>query len=88
MIEGRIKSLHAIASDIAEGFIIVNPIFLKKFNEIELKQLQETLIKKERQIRTEPFPFNDAFQIRQRNMKLQRLNQAMVVLKNFLEGRV
>ncbi|MDI1471590.1 MAG: hypothetical protein QMD43_08935 [Thermodesulfovibrio sp.] len=86
--EGRTKSLQAIASDIAEGFVIVNPIFLKKFKERELKELQEALIKKERQIRAEPFPFNDAFQIRQRNMKLQRIAQAMVVLKNFLEGRI
>jgi len=46
------------------------------------------LIKKERQIRGEPFPFNDPLLIRKRNMKLQRLYQAMVVIKNFMEGRV
>lgn len=49
--EGRSKSLFAIATDIAEGFVIVNPLFLKKFNERELKELHEALIKKERQIR-------------------------------------
>lgn len=86
--EGRSKSLLAIATDIAEGFVTVNPLFLKKFKEKELKELQEALIKKERQIRAEPFPFNDALRIRQRNMKLQRLTQAMVVIKNFMEGRI
>lgn len=86
--EGRSKSLFAIATDIAEGFVIVNPLFLKKFNERELKELHEALIKKERQIRAEPFPFNDALKIRQRNMKLQRLTQAMVIIKNFMEGRI
>lgn len=86
--EGRSKSLNAIANDIAEGFVAVNPLFLKKFQEKELRELQEALIRKERQIRAEPFPFNDALKIRQRNMKLQRLTQAMVILKNFIEGRI
>lgn len=86
--QGRSKSLQAIASDIAEGFITVNPLFLKKFQEKELKELQEVLIKKEKQIRAEPFPFNDALQIRRRNMRLQRIHQAMVVLKNYMEGRI
>ncbi|WP_353685012.1 hypothetical protein V4D30_04240 [Thermodesulfovibrio sp. 3907-1M] len=86
--EGRSKSLSAIASDIAEGFITVNPLFLKKFSEKELRQLHDVIIKKERQIRAEPFPFNEPLQIRKRNMKLQRLHQAMVVIKNFIEGKI
>ncbi|MGC8937951.1 MAG: hypothetical protein ACP5KH_03045 [Thermodesulfovibrio sp.] len=86
--EGRNKSLSAIASDIAEGFITVNPLFLKKFSEKDLKELHDVIIKKERQIRAEPFPFNEPLQIRKRNMKLQRLHQAMVVIKNFMEGRI
>lgn len=86
--EGISKSLIAVANDIAEGFITVNPIFLKKFNEKQLKELLEALIRKEKQIRAEPFPFNDPLQIRKRNLKLQRLYQAQVVLKNFMEGRI
>lgn len=86
--EGRTKSLMAIANDVAEGFTYVNPIFCKKFKQEELKELIDALIKKERQIRAEPFPFNDALKIRQRNMKLQRITQAMVVIKNFIEGRI
>ncbi len=86
--EGRSRSLKVIASDISEGFITVNPIFLKKLKENEIKELQEVLLKTERQIRAEPFPFNDTLQIRKRNMKLQRISQAMVVIKNFLEGRI
>lgn len=86
--EGISKSLIAVANDIAEGFITVNPIFLKKFNEKQLKELLEALIRKEKQIRAEPFPFNDPLQIRKRNLKLQRLYQSQVVLKNFMEGRI
>ncbi len=86
--EGRSKSLSAIANDVAEGFVVVNPLFFKKFKERELKELQEALIKKEKQIRAEPFPFNDPLQIRKRNIKLQRLTQAIVILKNFMEGRI
>lgn len=85
--ERKTKSISAIVSDIAEGFITVNPLFLKKFNERDLKQLQEALIKKDRQIRSEPFPFNEPLLIRKRNVKLQRVHQAMVVVKNFIEGR-
>ncbi len=86
--EERTKSISAIASDIAEGFITVNPLFLKKFNEKDLKKLQEALIKKERQIRAEPFPFNEPLLIRKRNVKLQRIHHAMVVVRNFIEGRI
>jgi len=87
-VEGRTKSLLAIASDIAEGFITVNPLFLKKFPEKDLKELHDVLIKKQRQIRTEPFPFNEPLLIRKRNIKLQRIHQAIVVIKNFMEGRL
>lgn len=86
--EGRNKSLLAISSDIAEGFVVVNPLFLKKFSEQELRELQDELIKKIRKIRAEPFPYNDPLQIRKRNMKLQRLHQATVIVKNYLEGRI
>lgn len=86
--EGRSKSFLAIAADIAEGFITVNPLFLKKFSERDLKELHDVLIKKQRQIRTEPFPFNEPLLIRKRNIKLQRIHQAIVVIKNFMEGKI
>ncbi|MEN2985875.1 MAG: hypothetical protein ABDH16_04390 [Thermodesulfovibrionaceae bacterium] len=86
--EGISKSLMAVANDIAEGFITVNPIFLKKFSEKQLKELLEALIKKEKQVRAEPFPFNEPLLIRKRNLKIQRLYQAQVVVKNFIEGRI
>ncbi|MCS7164492.1 MAG: hypothetical protein NZ845_05805 [Thermodesulfovibrio sp.] len=86
--EGRSRSFSAIVSDIAEGFITVNPLFLKKFSVKDLKELHETLIKKQRQIRSEPFPFNEPLLIRKRNIKLQRIHQAIVVVKNFMEGKI
>lgn len=86
--EGRSRSLSAIVSDIAEGFITVNPLFLKKFSVKDLKELHETLIRKQRQIRSEPFPFNEPLLIRKRNIKLQRIHQAIVVVKNFMEGKI
>lgn len=86
--EGKTKSLLAVVSDITEGFIAVNPLFLKKLSEDELKKLQEFLIKKERQIRAEPFPFNEPLLIRKRNLRLQRIHKAMIVVKNFIEGRI
>ncbi len=83
----RGRNFKAIASDVAEGFISVNPIFLKSYDEQGIKLLAEALERKQGAIRTEPFPFNDAFLIRKRNLRLQRLYGALIVLKNFARER-
>ncbi len=81
------RSLKAVASDIAEGFIAVNPIFLKPFNETTLKALYAALERKQTEIRTEPFPYNNPLLIRKRNVRLQRLYSATVVIRNFARER-
>lgn len=81
------RNFKAIASDIAEGFITVNPIFLKSYDEQGIKLLSEYIGRKQNAIRSEPFPFNDAFLIRKRNLMLQRLYGALMVIKNFARER-
>ena len=76
------RNFKAIASDVAEGFIAMNPIFLKPFDEKSLKALHQVIERMQIDIRTEPFPYNDVESIRKRNMKLQRLYSAQIVLKN------
>lgn len=77
------RNFKAVSSDIAEGFLSVNPIFLKPFDEKSLKSLYQAVERMQVEIRTETFPYNDVELIRKRNLKLQRLYSAQIVLKNY-----
>lgn len=81
------RNLKAIVSDIAEGYITVNPLFLKPFNEESLKTLYSIVMRAQTEIRIEPFPYHEIDLIRKRNMKLQRLNAALTVIKNTARER-
>ena len=83
----RGKSLKAIAYDIAEGYVVVNPLFLKPLDEESLKGLYHEIVKAQVEIRGEKFPQGDTRAIRWRNTKLQRLNSASMILKNFARER-
>ena len=78
----RGKSLAAVASSIADGFIYLNPLVLKDFPTDIYKELHNKMSKLQTQIRTEVFPSHDQTAIRNRKMRLQRLHQAIVVLQN------
>ncbi len=83
----RGKSLEAIARDISDGYVTVNPIFLKGLDVDTLKGLYQAIQKVQSIIRGEKFPFNNIEAIRLRNMRLQRLHLALVVIKNFARER-
>jgi hypothetical protein len=83
----RGKSLKAIAFDIAEGYAVVNPLFLKPLDGESLKGLYHELMKAQVEIRAEKFPHGDPTAIRWRNTRLQRLNSASMILKNFARER-
>jgi hypothetical protein len=83
----RGKSLKAIAYDVAEGYVIVNPLFLKSLDGESLKGLQQELSRVLITIRGEKFPTGDTQSIRWRNTRLQRLNSAMMILRNFARER-
>jgi hypothetical protein len=85
MIRG--KNLKAAVQDMAEGFIIVNPILLKSLDAETIKELNHNLALGQAEIRREKFPHKDIQGIRQRNMRLQRLHQASIVLRNFAKQR-
>jgi len=87
MISLRGKSLTAIAKDIAEGYVIVNPLFLKPLDAETLKALYSQIMKVQAEIRGEKFPFNDVAAIRSRNMRLQRLHNTLMVIRNFVKER-
>ncbi len=87
MANARGKSYKALTMDVAEGYISVNPIFLKSFAPETLKELYHEIDKTQKFLRSEKFPANDIEAIRMRNLKLQRLYQATVVIRTFARER-
>jgi uncharacterized protein (DUF342 family) len=78
----RGKSIRAVAMDVAEGYVSINPLFLKKFDKDTLKELYEQLNKALTATRNEKIDLTKITFVRMRNMKLQRLHNAMIVLRN------
>ncbi len=76
------KSMKAVAFDVAEGYVSVNPLFLKKFDKDMIKGLFESLNRALTTTRNEKVSLNDHTALRMRNMKLQRLHNAMIILRN------
>jgi len=83
----RGKSLKALTLDIAEGYTAVNPIFLKSFEPEQLKEIYREIFKTQNDIRGERFPTKDLTAIRLRNLKLQRLHSASMIIRNFAKER-
>jgi hypothetical protein len=76
------KSMKMVAVDVAEGFITVNPLFLKKFDKDMIKNLFENLNKTLTSIRNDKLDFGNQTALRMRNMKLQRMHNAMIIIRN------
>ncbi len=76
------KSMKSVAFDVAEGYISVNPLFLKKFDKDMIKDLFDNLSKALTATRNAKIELADMAAIRTRNMKLQRLHNAMIIIRN------
>jgi len=74
-------------TDVAEGFTAVNPILLKPLDAETIKELYRELNKKQGEIRGEKFPSHDMQSIRWRNLRLQRLHTASMVIRTFAKMR-
>jgi len=72
-----------MAKDIAEGYVTVNPVALKKFSTADLQQLDVEVDKLSREVRGENPPQDDVQAIQKKNRKLQRLQQARLVVQTF-----
>ncbi len=83
----RGKSLRAIIRDVADGYVSVNPLFLKPFDSEALKEFYKELARVQIEIRSEKFPTSDILAIRARNLKLQRLYSAAMIIRNFARER-
>ena len=76
------KSMKVVAMDVAEGYISVNPLFLKKFDMEMIKNFYDHLNKTLIGTRNEKTDFTNQAALRVRNMRLQRLHNALIVLRN------
>lgn len=83
----RGKSLKAITNDIADGYLTVNPLFLKPLDGDSVNGLYHEIQQTQVTIRNEKFPANDTRLIRLRNLRLQRLQLALMIMKNFARER-
>ncbi len=78
---GRGRSLAVMAKDIMEGYIMLNPLVLKKFDAATVKELFQHFRKLQTGIRSQGVDLTDQAALRVRNQKLQRLHQAASVLE-------
>jgi hypothetical protein len=76
------KSMKAVANDVGEGYMSINPLVLKKFDKDMIKDLFEHLTKAMNAARNVAVPLNDIIAMRQKNMKLQRLHNSIIILRN------
>lgn len=74
--------MKAVASDVAEGYVSINPLFLKKFDKDMIKDLYESLNKALTGTRNQKIDIANQSSVRTRNMKLQRLHNAMIIVRN------
>lgn len=76
------KSMKAVANDVAEGYMTINPLVLKKFDKSMIKELFEHLNKAMSAARNIAAPLTDQIAMRNKNMKLQRLHNSIIILRN------
>ena len=81
------KSMKAVANDVGEGYMTINPLVLKKFDKDMIKDLFEHLNKAMGAARNLAVPLNDTLALRQKNMKLQRIHNAIIILRNTARER-
>jgi hypothetical protein len=71
------------ASDLAEGYLTLNPVSLKKYAGHELDALQKELDRLSRDLRGQVIPQDETETIQLRNRKLLRLSQAVMVIQSW-----
>ncbi len=71
-----------MAREIGDGFRSLTPATLKRYTATDLKVINTSLQQVLRETRAEVTPAEDAEAVRKKNLRLQRLNQAIVSLTN------
>ncbi len=80
-------SAPAMARQVTEGYTLVNAVSLKRLTDQELDLLQFELDRKLREIRAEQPDLTDTPALQYRNRRMSRLDGALRVIRNTLQGR-
>jgi hypothetical protein len=72
-----------IAREIGDGFRSLTPASLKRYTPGDLKVINSSLQQVLRETRGEVTAPDDAEAVRKKNLRMQRLNRAIVTLTNF-----
>jgi len=70
-----------MAKDIMDGYTVLNPLVLKRFDAATYQELARHLRKLQTAIRMEGLTLSDQTALRTRNHRLQRMHQALSVLE-------
>lgn len=76
-----------MAEDIAGGFFSLSPPVLKKYTPADLKVILNNLQLVQREIRQTQVPLEDIQQVKAKNMRLSRMNQAEMVLRSYCKKK-
>jgi len=69
--------------DIADGFTTLTPVTLKRFTAADIKIIHSNLILVLREVRGEVVSPEDQAGIKKKNLRVQRINQALLMLSNY-----
>ncbi|HEX7668127.1 MAG TPA: hypothetical protein VF395_01020 [Polyangiaceae bacterium] len=72
-----------VAADVADGYVSLNPVVLKKYEKHEVDALLKELEKLTRDTRSQIVPQDDSEASASRSRRLLRLSQANVVLQSW-----
>ncbi len=79
-ISGNPKKL---AQDISNGFQSLSPPSLRKYSPADLKIILANLTQVQREVRQLQIPLDEILQLKEKNMQITRLNQALMVLRSY-----
>jgi len=80
-------SAYAMARDITEGFILVTERTFKTMQRSEVDQLAFEMDRYLREIRGDQPALDDMAAIQQRNRRISRINQAMIMVRAYQQKR-
>lgn len=69
--------------DVADGFFIFNQATCRQFSPEELRSLSRLLEQVAREIRGEQIPLEAVVEIQKKNMRLSRVNNALLFIRNY-----
>jgi hypothetical protein len=75
------RNLAFLAKDVMEGYLTLNPLVLKKYDETTSREIYRQLRKLQTTIRMEGVDLGNQATLRTRNHRLQRMHQALSVLE-------